>query len=242
MIVSKSRTLRTALALGAATVSLALCAPASAQEIVYDPQATARLIEQAQTGLKQLQQLQSQLDQARRLYDGFNRASGVNGLAKALSSPALRSVLPDASSYIAAAQGDLSALGKLGADARQVLAETGGAAPSPSTPQAQARQAEATRAARDLALGQSVADAGAQRLAGLEQLQGALDSAPTARAVMDLQARLAAEQALTANDQMRLSGLAMAQAAQDRLAAEQARRRLAAADAARLAFYRRGFP
>jgi type IV secretion system protein VirB5 len=90
-------------------------------------------------------------------------------------------------------------------------------------------------------LSQSVTDTGAQRLEGLKDLQAAIDTAPNARAVMDLQARATTEQAMIANDQMRLQGIAMAQAAEDRLQAQRDRERMLAARDARMATYRRGF-
>jgi type IV secretion system protein VirB5 len=102
-------------------------------------------------------------------------------------------------------------------------------------------EAAGMRAARDQALGEAVATGGAQRLAGLQTLQQAIDAAPNARAVLDLQARATNEQAMAANDQMRLQGLAMAQAAEDRVQTQRDKERLAAADARRLALYRSGF-
>lgn len=215
--------------------------PAAAQQIVYDPTATGKLIEQARTELQQLEQLKGQVTQAQRLYDGFNQASGVNALATALSSPALRAVLPDASVFANAAKGDLGALGQIGVRAGQIRSESRLFTPAASDPGGQAVEADGNRAARDLALGEAVADAGAQRLAGLQQLQGALDAAPSARAVMDIQARLTAEQAMIANDQMRLQGLAMSQAAESRLANQREQERVAAENAARLKLYQAGF-
>ena len=61
---------------------------------------------------------------------------------------------------------------------------------------------------------------GDQRLDGLETLRPALDTAPNARAVLDLRPALTAEQAMIQNEQMRLQGLAMAQAAEERLEAQ----------------------
>ena len=58
---------------------------------------------------------------------------------------------------------------------------------------------------------------------------------------MDLQARATTEQAMIANDQMRLQGIAMAQAAEDRLQAQRERERMLAARDARMAGYRQGF-
>jgi len=220
---------------------LSLGGAARAQEIVYDPTNYAKLIEQAQTALQQLEQLKNQVQQGQRLYDGFNRASGVNGLATLLESPQLRAVLPDASVFVSAAGGNLTALGQIGARAAQIRSTSRLYTAAIPDAASQALDASGNRAALGLALGQSVADAGAQRLAGLQQLQAALDAAPDARAVMDLQARLAAEQAMTANDQMRLQGLAMSQAAQERLAAQQQQERAAAASDARLQAYKAAF-
>jgi type IV secretion system protein VirB5 len=228
--------------LAAAAAILMIAAPAAhAQEIVYDPTSYGKLIEQAETGLKQLQQLESQVQQGQRLYEGFNQASGVNGLATLLESPQLRAVLPDASAFLSAANGNLTALGQIGARATQIRASS--RVYTAATPDAasQALDASGNRAALAQALGEGVADAGAQRLTGLQQLQASLDTAPDARAVMDLQARLTAEQAMIANDQMRLQGLAMSQAAQDRLAVQQEKERAAAAAQARLQAYRAAF-
>ncbi len=83
------------------------------------------------------------------------------------------------------------------------------------------------RAARDIALGESAYQTAAQRQAGLDELRLALNNATTAKEVMDLQARIAAEQALINNDQMQLQGLAMMQEAERRLAEQQDREKLA---------------
>lgn len=58
---------------------------------------------------------------------------------------------------------------------------------------------------------------------------------------MDLQARIAAEQAMSLNDQMRLQGLAMAQDAEARLQQQRDRERAEAARQARMQRYRSGF-
>jgi type IV secretion system protein VirB5 len=58
---------------------------------------------------------------------------------------------------------------------------------------------------------------------------------------MDLQARIEAEQAMIANDQMRLSGLAMTQAAQAQVQTQRDQERAAAASQARLSLYQSAF-
>lgn len=222
--------------------ALAFATPASAQLVVHDPTSYASLLRQATTALDQLKELQAQVAEAKRLYDGFNTASGAGGLAALLKTPELRAFVPDVDKYVAAAQGDLAALGEIGRRAAEIRA---GArlytAPADDTI-AQELERQGDRAARDLALGRAAAEAGGQRLKGLNDLLAALDAAPNARAVMDLQARIAAEQALSLNDQMRLQGLAMAQQAEARLQAQRDRERAAAQAEARLQLFRSTFP
>lgn len=225
-----------------AVLALALVAgPAAAQQIVYDPTNYGQLLAQAQTALQQLQQARAQLQSAQSLYSSLNTNSGVNGLAGLLNTPALRAVLPDAQAYIQASQGNLGALGQIGARAQSLRTASRLYTPAAGDTAGQALDASGDRAARDLALGETVADAAAQRLTGLQQLQARLDTAPDARSVLDLQARLTAEQAMTANDQMRLQALAMSQAAQTRMAEQQAAERAAAARDARMKTYQQAF-
>lgn len=223
-------------------VTLALMgSPAAAQLVVHDPTNYASLIRQAQTALDQLNELKAQVGEAKRLYDGFNTASGVNGLAKILDAPQLRGFVPDLDAYVAAAKGDLAALGDLGRAAASLRDGQRLYTARADDARGQDLERSGDRAARDLALGQHTARIGAERLAGLEELTAALDTAPNARAVLDLQARLAAEQALAVNDQLRLQGLAMAQDAEARLQAQRERERAAAAADARLQLFRAGF-
>jgi type IV secretion system protein VirB5 len=222
--------------------ALALAAsPAAAQMIVHDPTNYGSLIQQAQTALNQLNELKTQVGEAKRLYDGFNTASGAGGLAAALAAPQLRAFVPDIDRYVAAAKGDLAALGAIGRKAADIRQAQRLFTAKADDLLGQEVERSGDRAARDLALGQQAAGVGAGRLEGLQQLASALDGAPNARAVMDLQARLAAEQAMIANDQMRLQGLAMAQDAEGRLQAQRDRERAEAATEARLQLFRRGF-
>jgi type IV secretion system protein VirB5 len=208
--------------LGAAALFAAV--PAHAQMAVYDATSYAKILEQARTATRQLDELRSQVQQGQQLLSSLNTNSNVNAIASQLASPALRQFLPDISQYVAMAKGDFSTLGPLGGRAAQIRA-----AARLYTPQTGASQSEADkfytdaleqsgdRVARDLALGESVGDASAQRLHGLEQLRTSLGSAGDARAVLDIQARIAAETALIQNDQMRLQGIEMVQQAQERM-------------------------
>lgn len=235
--------MKTKLVAAAAAFGLATAASAAqAAMIVHDPVSYAKLIEEARTALDQLNQLKAQVQQGKQLFDSFNTASLVNAIAPQLGVPQLREMLPDISALSAAAKGDLTALGRIGVRADEIRASARLYTPAAGDPLGADVDAAGDRAARDQALGEAVATAGAARLKGLEDLQRALDSAPNARAVLDLQARATTEQAMIANDQMRLQGLAMAQAAEDRLEAQRQRERMMAARDARMAAYKRGFP
>lgn len=214
---------------------------AHAQLAVYDAASYAKLIQQATTAVNQLNELKTQVTQGQQLLSSLNDASGVSKIASALGVPSLRSFLPDTSALSAVTKGDFSALGAIGAKADAIRAANRLWTAPANDPLGADIEAAGQRAARDLALGQSVTDAGAQRLEGLKDLQAAIDSAPNARAVMDLQARATTEQAMIANDQMRLQGIAMAQAAEDRLQAQRARERMLAGRESRMAAYKQGF-
>lgn len=231
----------------AGLLALAGAPAARAQQIVYDPRAFAQMIEDARTSLDQLSALQAEVEQGRRLFDSLNDLSDVNALARELGLPEVRSPLPDLGALRAAADGDLDALGDLADRAETIRNETRLYAP----PEGEASGAEAfyrdaleragARTARDLALGEAIGRSADRRRNGLETLRGALDSAPSARAVLDLEARLSAEQALIQNEQVRLQGLALTQAAEARLEEQRAREAAEARRAARQRVYERAF-
>lgn len=220
-------------------------APAvQAQHIVHDPTAYARLVEDARTALQQLRALQAQVEQGQALFDSLNAISDVNALASVLGLPEVRNPLPDLRALRSAADGNLTALGDLADRAAAIRRETRLYTPPLGNAETYYRDSlerSGARTARDLAIGEAVSQASDQRLEGLESLRRALDAAPNARAVMDLEARLAAEQALIQNEQLRLQGLALTQAAEARLEEQRAREQAEAARTARQAVYERAF-
>lgn len=231
---------------GAALCAAALlfnAGAARAQLVVHDPAAYAQMIREARTALDQLRALQRQVEQGAALLESLNDPSDVNDLAQVLGLPQVRDPLPDLQALRRAADGDLSALGDLADRAEAIRAETRLYSPdAEAISEAERHYHEAleragARTARDLALGEAVNDAADQRLSGLESLRQALDTAPDARAVLDLETRLTAEQALIQNEQVRLQGLALTQAAEARLEAQRARERAAAARDRRLTLY-----
>jgi len=225
----------------AAAAVLLVSGSAEAQVIVFDPTSYAKILLQAQTALNQLKQLEQQVAQGQQLLTSLNQISNVNRLATVLSQPSLRAFLPNADAFVTAAQGDLTALGAIGAKAQAIRNANLLYTPPAGAVAGADLTASGNRAAINLATAEAVGEAGATRLTGLQQLQAALDTAPNARAVLDLEARLAAEQAMITNDQMRLQGLAMTAAAQDQIQTQRDRERAAAASAARLATYQAAF-
>jgi type IV secretion system protein VirB5 len=236
------------LAATALAAGLLFAAPAAhAQYVVHDPRALVQMIEDARTSLEQLQALQAQIEEQRALFDSLNDLSDVNRLAESLGAPELRNPLPDGRALRAAAEGDLSALGALADRADAIRRETrlytpsGGELSEADAYYRDSLERAGAPTARDLAIGEAVGAASDRRLDGLETLRRALDTAPNARAVMDLEARLSAEQALIQNEQLRLQGLAVTQAAEARLEEQRNRERAEAARAARQSAYERTF-
>lgn len=222
----------------AAVLAAALATtPAHAQLLVYDPAAVVQLVDQARTALAQLERLGAQVDEAQKLYASLNDLSDVNGLAVTLLGPELKRVLPELDA-LAGLQQDLQGLGDLAERARQIRAEARLLAPGAAADAL--LEAVGDRAARDLAISEEIAKAADQRQDGLDELRASLGDAGSARAVIDLEARLAAEQALIANDQMRLQGAQMMQAAEARLDEQRRRERAVARTEALADFFQRG--
>ena len=215
--------------------------PAQAQTLVHDPRSLAQMVQDAKTAIEQLDSLKAQVQQGQELFASLNELSNVNAIAERLGLPEIRNPLPDMATLRSAADGDLSALGELAEGADAIRRETRVYTPDAPSAAADALERAGARTARDLAIGETVDRAATDRLEGLETLRRALDTAPNARAVMDLNARLAAEQALIQNEQVRLQGLALTQAAEARLEEQRARERIAAERSARMDAYRQAF-
>lgn len=228
----------------AATAALALIGSAPAHafglDIVSDPGAYARFATELQELQRHYMTLQQQLNQGKQLYDDFNKLTNVNSIADVLNNPALRQYLPpevrDTSRLL---NGSLSDLGSIGARAtairnanRLFTPATSGLSASEQYYQ-DALVKSGDHAARDIALGESAYTTASQRQAGLDELRLQLNKASTAKEVMDLQARIAAEQALINNDQMQLQGLTMMQDAERRMAEQRDREEAAARRQAR---------
>ncbi|WP_271597450.1 MULTISPECIES: P-type DNA transfer protein VirB5 [unclassified Bradyrhizobium] len=200
-------------------VTLLMPRPAAA-EIVFDPSVYARQFEQlaelkkqVDTLTSQLKVAQDQLNQAKQLYDSFNKRTNANDIGALLNTPQFRKVLPQQFSDIerlVAGQGGGNFADAINHYLAQNRAYTGNSGNS-------YYQSELDRIARQTgakhSMGQAVYDAASQRVDALEELRARISSATDAKEILDLSARLQAEQALLQNDVLRMQGLAMIQQA-----------------------------
>jgi type IV secretion system protein VirB5 len=194
-------------------VLLAVALPVQAQMAVVDAAAIARLVEQIETLHQQLETALNQLSQAQLQYESM---TGPRGMEQLLSGTLRNYLPPDWQSLeraLRGMEGNYSALSsQLAAmiDANAVL-----------TPEQLARISDQEReqleaARRSAALLQTTSrqalDFTSERFESLQQLIDAIPAAEDQKAVLDLQARISAEQAMLQNEQTKL--MVLYQAAQ----------------------------
>jgi type IV secretion system protein VirB5 len=188
---------------------LLACAPcAHAQWAVIDVGAIAQLIQQVVTMEQQLSTAKDQLTQA---HDQFNSMTGGRGMESLLSGVNRNYLPPNWSQLEGALRGAAGAYGALNAslgaliEANSVLTAAEVARLSPS----EREHLEAAR--RSAALLQATSrDALAttsQRFASLQSLISAISGARDQKGILDLQARIAAEQGMLQNEQTKLDTL-----------------------------------
>lgn len=179
---------------------------------VFDASAIAKHVEQIGKLAEQIEMMKAQLTQAKQLYESFNKLTDVNDVASLLSSDEFRKHLPkefgEIEKLVSGGGGSLAGLVDRYLD--QNRAYQGGDANS-------FYRTELDRIARQTgakhSIGQSVYDTASKRIDGLEELRQKITGAKDAKDVLDLSARIQAEQALLQNEVLRMQGLAMVQQA-----------------------------
>jgi type IV secretion system protein VirB5 len=182
--------------------------PARAQMAVVDVRAIAQLVQQIHTMTEQLTTLQAHLQQARQTYESM---TGDRGMEHLLAG-AVRNYLPEdwaalqaAVEQTSAAHPVLAAAIQASIQANAVLTDEQLAVLSAPV---RAQLIAARRAAAMLqATAQQALGATSDRFASIQQLIDAIGGATDPKAVMDLQARIAAEQGMLQNDQTKLQVL-----------------------------------
>ncbi len=179
---------------------------------VFDAGAIAKHVEQIGKLTEQIKMMEAQLTQAKQLYESFNKLTDVNDVASLLSSDEFRKHLPkefgEIEKLVSGGGGSLS--GVVDRYLEQNRTYQGGDANS-------FYRSELDRIARQTgakhSIGQSVYDTASKRIDGLEELRQKITGSKDAKDVLDLSARIQAEQALLQNEVLRMQGLAMVQQA-----------------------------
>ena len=208
-----------------------MAAPAQAQMAVIDAAAVAKLLQQITYWKQQITAMATELNQLKQTHASLTGPRGMQALLPLAD--AQRNYLPKDWAEIAdVLRGQSVQYGALAnsvsvlVNSRAVLT---GADLGQMTPQERASVEEARRqaAGRAVLTREAFAQASA-RFASLAQLVQAIGGAADAKAILDLQGRIDAEQAMLENEQAKLTLLSQAADA-DRLLQEQQLRELAIA-------------
>jgi P-type DNA transfer protein VirB5 len=209
-----------------------------AQIPVTDVGAIAQLLIQVQQLTQQLQTIQNQLTQARMEYQSITGSRGMQNLLSGTNRNYLPPTWTQMQSTATGSGGvygalSLSILGLTAANA--ILSPTAMNSMSPA--ERNAIQAQRQSAALQQAVSQQALSTTSNRFASLKQLIGAIPSATDQKGILELQARIGAEQGMLQNEQTKLQMLFKAAQAQD-AAQRQQMREQAIADSGNL----RGLP
>jgi type IV secretion system protein VirB5 len=188
---------------------------------VIDVASLIQLIQQLQYWIQQIQLMKNQVSQ---LQQSYTAITGPRGMQNLLAGNQRNYLPPDWNQMLAVldntvpAYGELSAQAQTVMNANAVLPSRDIRALSPSQQQilAQGRKAAALLQVMSRAAYQNTS----QRFAALQQLINAIGAAQDAKAIQDLQGRIAAEQAMLQNEQTKLQVLYQSAQA-DQLAQQQ---------------------
>jgi type IV secretion system protein VirB5 len=190
---------------------------AQAQWAVIDVGAIAQLIEQIATLREQLETARDQLDQARQQYDAMTGGRGMENLLRDQQRnylppdwQSLEGVLSESSGAYSALSRELEAV----VSANAVL--TPGQLAGLSDQEREQLLSARNSAAMFQVTSRRALEVNSARFASLQQLIDAIPGATDAKAVMDLQARISAEQLMLQNEQTKLMVLQQAMEAEER--------------------------
>jgi type IV secretion system protein VirB5 len=209
---------------------LMLAAPAAqAQFAVIDVASVTQLVQQAQTLAQQLEAARQQISQAQALYESTTGSRGMQQLLAGVT----RNYLPSNWTQLAAAmQGAGGTADTLGQDIRAAVASNAVL----SAPQMAALSAGEqsligngrVSVALSQALSQQALANSSGRFASIQQLIAAIPSARDQKGILELQARIGAEQAMLQNEQTKLQVLYQAAQSQVALLGQQTREQVIA--------------
>lgn len=214
---------RTMMGIVAPAAIAAFAQPAAAQGIpVFDSSGYLQALAQVQHTLQIIEQGKQQIQTAANQLQSLQKLTNMDSIASTLNLPQIRNILPNNTTDVATLfRGDLSKIGSLGTLAANIQSRYR-LSPSSST-EADAAYNQALldstgSAATTAALGENTLSVTQARMQGLEELRQQLASARDPKDVMDLQARIAVEQAHLQNDMLKMQAIQMAQAGEGNMA------------------------
>jgi type IV secretion system protein VirB5 len=215
--------IRSVVAVVAVLASMGWSTAARAQWAVVDVGAIVQLIQQVETLKQQLQTAENQLSQAQQQYQSMTGSRGMQNLLSGTN----RNYLPTnwnqltAGSPVGGAYSALSSGIQSQITANAVLTAAQIALLSPAE-RTQVQAARQTAATLQMTSSQAMSATSA-RFASIQQLINAIGSAQDQKAVLDLQARISAEQVMLQNEHTKLELLFQAAQAQEWARQQQAR-------------------
>ena len=207
------------------TIIAFLLAPAArAQMAVIDVSSIQQLVQQVRLMQQELQTAQNDLNQARQAYQSMTGSRGMQNLL----SGTVRNYLPANWAQVQAAMngtgGAYSALAasmQASVTANAVLSPSAVAALSPT--ERALLQSQRQNTALLQAISQQALSTTSSRFASIQQLINTIGSANDPKAILDLQARIAAEHGMLQTDQSKLQALYQAAQAEETAQRQRAR-------------------
>lgn len=210
--------------------ALAIPRPAAAQWAVVDVGAIQQLVQQYAVLEQQLTTLRSQLSQAQQQYAALTGGRGMQQLLSGVNRNYLPASWPDLSAVM---QGSSGSYGTLAASVQGLVASNAVLSSQDVASLSPAEQAQLAAERQLPALLQGLTrqalSAASDRFTSLQQLINAIPTATDAKASLDLDARIAAEQTMLQNETTKLQVLYRTLEAQQ-WALDQQRREQAIAD------------
>jgi len=203
----------------ACLMGLAVAPPLHAQWAVVDVGAITQLIQEVSYWKQQIQAMSSQLNQLQSTYNAMTGSRGMQNLLP--QTPQTRNYLPTNWQGLMATLNGLSgSYSVLSAQLNSTLSANAVLTPaqlSRLSSQEQAQlQSSRNSAALMQATSQQALQASSQRFTSLQQLINAIPTATDQKGALDLQARIAAEQAMLQNEQTKIQTLNQALQADER--------------------------
>jgi type IV secretion system protein VirB5 len=200
-------------------MGLAIAPPLHAQWAVVDVGAITQLIQEVNYWKQQIQAMSSQLNQLQSTYNAMTGNRGMQNVLPMTSQ--MRNYLPpDWQGLMATLNGLSGSYGVLATQLNATLAANAILTPaqlSRLSSQEQAQlQSSRNSAALMQATSQQALQSSSQRFASLQQLINAIPTATDQKGALDLQARIAAEQAMLQNEQTKVQTLNQALQADER--------------------------